>query len=106
MFRELGWDAQHTQELGLGAAADETILDRARAEGRLLLTLDNDFPRLLAVQRANAPSVIAVRRQGLQARSFVELIHEILQQHGGALARGGMVSVGKTRTRFRELPLL
>ena len=43
-----GHDAVHAFAIGLSASPDSDILERARAEGRIVITADLDYPRLLA----------------------------------------------------------
>ena len=53
LLREAGWDVVHTRDIGLATASDMRILERARAEQRMVVTLDADFHRLLATSGAN-----------------------------------------------------
>jgi len=48
---ELGHDAVHAREIGISRATDTTILERARSQGRVVLTVDLDFGQLLAASR-------------------------------------------------------
>ena len=43
-LRSQGHDAVHAGELGMARARDEVIVDRPRAEGRVVLTADLDYP--------------------------------------------------------------
>jgi predicted nuclease of predicted toxin-antitoxin system len=43
-LNELGHDAAHANDIGLAAAADADIADRARQEDRIVVTADLDFP--------------------------------------------------------------
>ncbi len=60
LLRNEGWDSVHVQEIGLADATDPAILERARVEGRVCVTLDHDFHAHLALTSANAPSVVEV----------------------------------------------
>ena len=50
-----GHDAIHAFADGLGDTSDSEILERARAEDRIVITADLDYPRLLALLRAAGP---------------------------------------------------
>jgi predicted nuclease of predicted toxin-antitoxin system len=45
-------EAVHALHLGLEQAPDEDLIARARQEGRVVITADLDFPRLLALAGA------------------------------------------------------
>lgn len=57
----------HVTDVGLADASDAVILDYAREEGRVIVTLDADFHTLLALTGATFPSVVRVRIEGLRA---------------------------------------
>lgn len=50
----------------MAAAADPDILECARVQGRVVVTLDSDFHALLAVGGLPGPSVIRIRQQGME----------------------------------------
>jgi len=58
LLRQEGLDAVHTGECDLSAASDGEILAVARAQGRVVITLDSDFHTILALEGASGPSVI------------------------------------------------
>lgn len=105
ILRSAGWDAVHTAEIGLAAAEDAGILERARSEGRVVVSLDADFHALLAIAGAAQPSAIRVRIEGLKARELVELLEAVIRQHGEDLERGALMTIQEYRVRVRRLPL-
>ncbi len=58
-LRGLGHEVTHLHEEGLDELPDPLILEKARQEGRVLLTSDLDFSELVAASRAKLPSVIS-----------------------------------------------
>jgi predicted nuclease of predicted toxin-antitoxin system len=100
-----GWDVQHVTDLGLGAARDEDILATAERQGRAVVTLDHDFPRLLFLEAAAKPSVILLRMDGLDRRAAVELLRTLLPQVDAELRSGAIVSVDWSGARVRLLPV-
>jgi predicted nuclease of predicted toxin-antitoxin system len=106
LLRNAGFDTQHTGECGLATAADATILNTARKEARVVVTLDADFHTLLAVQGLSSPSVIRVRREGLQADAMAALIVEVCAQVAEDLVVGAMVTVDAKSVRVHHLASL
>ena len=60
ILRLAGWDVVHVGEVGLAAAEDGDILEWARAESRVCVTLDGDFHASLGERAppARAPFLI------------------------------------------------
>jgi predicted nuclease of predicted toxin-antitoxin system len=54
-LKTLGYDAVHASELSLSRAADTKILSTALDDGRIVITADLGFPRLLAIVGAAGP---------------------------------------------------
>jgi predicted nuclease of predicted toxin-antitoxin system len=52
VLRDRGWDAIHVREIDMKEAADGEILDLAVREFRAVITLDQDFPQILAINGA------------------------------------------------------
>lgn len=63
---ERGIDACHVADIGRSHAADFEIIELARHQGQVIVTLDADFHRLLALSGAHGPSVIRIRQKGLR----------------------------------------
>ena len=60
-LKQKGFDALHVRELGMQRSSDSLILEKAKAENRIVLTCDLDFGTLLAASKENLPSVILFR---------------------------------------------
>lgn len=86
-------------------AADTEILTFAGGDRRTIITLDRDFPQILALTSANHPSVVLIRQQGLRAAGLVELLTRIWLQHEREIDAGCVLKVSERGTRIRMLPL-
>lgn len=104
-LRDAGWDAVHVYDIGLGQASDRHILDYARAEGRICITLDADFHALVAVSNDIVPSVIRLRREGLRGPELAQLILGIWPRIEAQVSQGALVTVTSKSTRVRFLPI-
>ena len=59
ILRAAGPDVSHVRQVGLQSAADEVVLDSARAEHRVV-SADTDFGALLSRSGAKFPSVLVI----------------------------------------------
>jgi len=67
LLRQNSVDTIHVGEISLATASDEEILQHARTDQRIIVTLDADFHALLALAMAAEPSIIRIRIEGLRA---------------------------------------
>lgn len=105
-LRAAGFDAVHVADLGLLAATDDVIFDRAGSEGMIVITADSDFGMLLALRRATSPSVVHLR--GVAERGpddHAALLIANLPQLDADLKRGAIASLSPTRLTVRDLPI-
>jgi predicted nuclease of predicted toxin-antitoxin system len=100
-----GIQAEHVGDLGLANAEDRVILAEARTRQAIVLTLDADFHRLLALGHESHPSVIRIRIEGLKGREMADVILQVLSNVEEDLMAGAVVSVTPTRIRVRRLPI-
>jgi predicted nuclease of predicted toxin-antitoxin system len=105
ILREDGWDALHAREIQMHEATDIEILDYAARESRAVITLDRDFPQILALTAATRPSVVLIRQQRLRGAEVAALITSIWREHQHALDQGCVIKVSARGTRVRLLPL-
>lgn len=101
-----GVEATHVGDRGLATASDAKILDVARHERTVVVTLDADFHTLLALSGAKEPSVIRIRIEGLRAEGFASLLVDVLKICANDLMKGAAVSVTESGVRVRHLPLI
>ena len=101
-----GWDVMHVADIGMSRAGDSAILHRALAEARVCVTLDADFHALLANNEDCGPSVIRIRKEGLDAPALAALLQGIWAGIEDALEDGAMVTVTERSVRVRRLPVI
>jgi predicted nuclease of predicted toxin-antitoxin system len=78
MLNSRGHDAVHARELGLARADDATILRRAHAEKRIVLTHDADFGRLAVVDRVPFLGIVYVRPGHIDSEFTMQTIDAVL----------------------------
>ena len=105
LLREEGWDAVHVREIGMSQASDSAILDYARREDWVCVTLDRDFHAHLALASASQPSVVLIRWEGLSSLGLKQLLLKVWEQVEDDLALGVAVTVSERAVRVRRLPL-
>ena len=79
-LRSLGHEAVRLTDLGMAKAADEEIIDYARRNNQVILTMDLDFGGLLALKGANKPSVITFRLENPEPAGSIEFSRPGYQQ--------------------------
>ena len=105
LLRELGYDCTHVGEVGMSRAANQEILAWAVGEKATVVTLDADFHAILAVSGATAPSVIRLRRQGLNAPAVVDIVRNVSTRFQVELEHGSMVTVKANKITNHKLPI-
>jgi predicted nuclease of predicted toxin-antitoxin system len=100
-----GWDVIHLGDIGLSRATDPQILIFARTEQRVCVTLDADFHALLATSGERSPSVVRVRRQGLDGSAFAALLQLVWPRIESDVDAGAMVTITERAVRIRRLPI-
>jgi len=106
LLTEAGIDTTHVSDLSLSDADDQEILQQARENDQIIVTLDADFHTLLALSQVSSPSVIRVRIERLRAQTLADLILRVTDECRVELQQGAVVTVEQTRFRMRRLPLI
>jgi predicted nuclease of predicted toxin-antitoxin system len=100
-----GHEAVHASNIGLARAKDAEILSFARREGRIVVTADLDYPRLLAIQKANSPGVLLFRGGSYSDQEMLRLLERVLLQSEPADLEHSVTVVDLTRVRRHRLPI-
>jgi predicted nuclease of predicted toxin-antitoxin system len=100
-----GHDAVHVASLGLHRATDGEIIIRAVDERRTIITADLDYPRLLALARAEGPSLILFRGGDWSDAELVARMQQILGSLRERDIAGSVLVVTRDRVRRRRLPI-
>jgi predicted nuclease of predicted toxin-antitoxin system len=105
-LRNIGHDAVHVRDYGMGDAKDSTIFERAAQEDRVIISVDTDFGTLLAKRRTNKPSVILLRWPLLRdAQDQANVIVSNLPNVVADLEAGAVVIIEPSQVRVRTLPI-
>jgi predicted nuclease of predicted toxin-antitoxin system len=79
---------------------DEAVLDIARQENRILVTLDKDFGELAVVHQK--PHSGIVRLVGFRARQQASACAAVVAKHGDELLRGAIATASSGQVRLRS----
>jgi predicted nuclease of predicted toxin-antitoxin system len=81
-LQKRGRDVCDVADIGRSRAPDQEILELADEQDRVIVSLDSDLHRLLAISGARSPWVIQIRREGLRGAELAVLIDRVLGQVG------------------------
>ena len=85
---------------GYSTASDETLLELAHRERRVLITEDKDFGELVFLRRLPHPCI--VRLVGLAAEEKADAVRDLIEHHAAAMHEGAIIVVTATRVRIRS----
>lgn len=102
---DLGHNARHVYDVDLDQTPDEDIVAFAKASGETILTNDLDFSRIMALSRAELPSVITFRLGALNEALFRDIVLLNFPDLVEAAASGNLITIDEGGIRIRKLPL-
>lgn len=103
-LRASGWDVVYVAELDAGID-DGSVLRKAFAENRVLLTTDKDFGELIFRLRLEARGVLMLRLPAGRWPQHWDRLRDVLVQHADRLD-GNFTVVSTDKVRFRSLQAL
>lgn len=100
-----GHEAVHWSQIGVSNAPDTSLMDRALADGAVVLTSDLDFGALLASSGESGPSVILLRAGILAPERVGAAVSECLARFRAEIETGAIVVIDDLRQKVRLLPI-
>ena len=100
-LRSNGHDVVDARELGPDAG-DRALLDHAAREGRILVTIDTDFGKLIHLYDVAHTGL--VRLPDVPAQRRIALIAGLIEHQEEALESGAVVTVRGERIRISRRP--
>jgi predicted nuclease of predicted toxin-antitoxin system len=100
-----GHDAVHASAAGLERAPDIEILAHATRDARTVITVDLDYPRLLALAGAAGPSLVLFRGGDWNEADVIARMQQILDHLGESDVTHSIIVVEPGRVRRRRLPI-
>lgn len=104
-LNERGHDAVHVRERTMSAATDSQILSVAIAEGRIVVTADLDFSRLIALSGKDQPGLILFRAGNVSDSQMLELLNRVMTEVPAETMSAAVVVVDETTIRIARLPI-
>src|SRR5262245_52518490 len=100
-----GHDAIHASDIGMARASDSEIAEHAKREGRIVITADLDYPRLLALTGATGPSLILFRGGDWSDDDVIARIGQLFDSMTDVDFEQNLLVVERNRVRRRRLPI-
>lgn len=100
-LRDSGYDVSYVAEECAGVS-DDTVLQKAYSEGRILLTEDKDFGELAYRLRKVAVGIVLIRIDVKEKHFKYKRLKSLIEKHGPRLP-GHFVIVHADKIRFRPL---
>ena len=104
-LRGAGHDADHVGIRKLPKLPDSEIMALAASEGRVMITFDLEFSRIVALQRRSQPSIILIRLDHFSTDGVNSMLMNLLERHAAELEAGAIIVIDEHRVRVRSLPI-
>jgi predicted nuclease of predicted toxin-antitoxin system len=98
-------DAVHVRQRGLSAAEDAAIFALAQLEGRIVITADLDFARIMALSGSAGPGLILFRAGNSSDLQMLTLLRRVLAEVSEDALPSSVVVVEERSIRIASLPI-
>jgi len=99
-LRNEGHDVMRASEVGQARADDKEILQKAIAENRILVTLDEHFGDWVILPLSKHPGVIRLKIDPTTSKNAINLLTPFLRLHSSAQFRNHLVILSAKRTKW------
>lgn len=99
-----GHDAIHASSVGLAQATDREVIEIARRDGRVVVTADLDYPRLVLLNDAAGPGIVLFRGGSYSDSEMLALLDRVLAEASRLDLEHSVTVVDRHRIRHRRLP--
>ena len=100
----LGYSASTVHDEELSSKPDTVVAAAAKAEGRMLLTLDVEFGDLRKYPPGTHPGIILFRPRSLGALTVAQFVEEFVRDSDVEALAGCVAVVERNRVRVRRPP--
>ncbi len=104
-LNEKGYDAVHASQISLSKAKDKEIIEVAKKQNRIIITVDLDFPQILALSGARSPGIILFRGGNYSESEMLSLIARVVEKFSESELADSISVVDKTKIRRIKLPI-
>lgn len=102
ILRQAGFEAATVADERLSGTTDPTLLDRCRAETRVLVTLDLDFASVQAHPVGTHAGIVVLRSKNQDKLTLISLLNRLVPVLKRRSAEGQLWIVQPDRIRYRE----
>ena len=100
-----GFDAVHLYPLGKAKVTDIEVIELAKTENRTIVTMDIDFPTILAHSHAKTPGVVLIRMMYATVERIIQRLMHLLKAIPEKEIKNSVVVLEDFDIRIRKLPL-
>lgn len=104
-LKAAGYAAIHWSNIGDARSTDRFITAWARENGYIIFTHDLDFGTILAVTKAEGPSVIQIREHDVLPEGMGSTVLQALEQFRDHLKADALITIDNKSLRARILPI-
>jgi len=99
-LRNEGHDVMRASEVGQARADDNEILEKAIAENRIIVTLDEHFGDWVTLPLSKHPGVIRLKINPTTSKSAIDLLRAFLRLHSSPQFKNHLVILSPKRAKW------